>query len=231
MGETVELARVRGIENVDAAGLAKIVKVARAIGVPPSDLAAAISFETAGSFDPAQKNLGGGSAIGLIQFMPPTARHLGTTSRDLAAMTFVEQMDYVQKYFKPLIGRLRNVRDLYMGIFAPIGVGKDPSFRLPYKGRAYEQNKGLDRNKDGSITVGEASQPVTNILWAARSREPVMVDMDALPMTRGRVRAPEGATYPGGIVTDTSAGLKKYGLAAAAIALAVALIQVVQGRR
>lgn len=38
-------------------------------------------------------------ATGLIQFMPSTAKQLGTTTDKLAAMTEVDQLDYVAKYF------------------------------------------------------------------------------------------------------------------------------------
>ena len=42
-------------------------------------------------------------ATGLIQFLPSTARGLGTTTDALAGMSSVEQLNYVEKYFDPLL--------------------------------------------------------------------------------------------------------------------------------
>jgi hypothetical protein len=46
-------------------------------------------------------------ATGLIQFMPATAKGLGTTTDALKNMTAVEQLDYVYKYFKPYAGKIK----------------------------------------------------------------------------------------------------------------------------
>jgi len=67
--------------------------------VPPMALMAIMDFETGGSFDPAEPNQAGSGATGLIQFMPKTARSLGTTTAELAQMSQTEQLVYVEKYF------------------------------------------------------------------------------------------------------------------------------------
>ncbi|MEY3377044.1 MAG: hypothetical protein RL463_1354, partial [Bacteroidota bacterium] len=41
-----------------------------------------------------------GGATGLIQFMPFVATELGTTTKQLLNMSNVEQLNYVEKYFK-----------------------------------------------------------------------------------------------------------------------------------
>ncbi|KKN38324.1 hypothetical protein LCGC14_0754690 [marine sediment metagenome] len=181
-----EIVHVRGLEKTSPSDRRSIVRTADRLGVSPSDLAAAISFETAGSFDPAQPNLGGGSAVGLIQFMPSTARLLGTTSAELRAMTFQEQMVYVEQYLSRVarsMGKLRNLSDVYLAIFAPVGVGKSPGARLPYKGRQYEANKHLDRAGKGYITVADAARPATNILAAGLKRPRILVEMDVDDVT------------------------------------------------
>lgn len=194
-----ELLAVRGIEKTDNAFRAELVRVAERLGANPGYLAAVISFESAGSFDPAQKNLGGGSAIGLIQFMPFAARKLGTTSAELANMTGVEQLAFVEKFYRMASpgNRFGNIRDHYLAVFAPSGVGKPPGSALPYKGKQYEANKALDTNADGVITVEEAAFPVIAIVRAAERRPPVAVDMSepatpargaAAPLAAGMVR-------------------------------------------
>jgi hypothetical protein len=94
----------------------KIVEIAGKIGAHPYDLANVMAWESAFTFDPRQQydrklgepfsshwtNARGqrvGRATGMIQFMPSTAKKLGTTTRALYAMSAPQQMEYVQRYF------------------------------------------------------------------------------------------------------------------------------------
>lgn len=100
---------------------------------------------------------------GLIQFMPSTAKGLGTSSEALSKMTAIEQLDYVYKYFLPYKGRLKNLGDIYMAILWPAGIGKKDDYVLWTKDKrptTYLQNKGLDVNKDGAITRAECIKKV-----------------------------------------------------------------------
>jgi hypothetical protein len=63
-------------------------------------------------------------AIGLIQFMPATAKGLGTTTSLLYNMPYDEQLDYVYKYFYPYRNKLKTVTDVYLTVFYPYAVGK-----------------------------------------------------------------------------------------------------------
>src|SRR5215203_1006885 len=74
-----------------------------------SILMACMAWESGRSFDPGKKNLAGSGATGLIQFMPSTAKALGTTVAKLAAMSPVEQLNYVWKYFKGYKGKLKTL--------------------------------------------------------------------------------------------------------------------------
>ena len=163
---------VRGIENVDDAFKLKALEVADALSLDVNHLMAVMSFETGGSFSPSQRNAAGSGATGLIQFMPATARQLNTTTDALAAMTAVEQLDYVQRYFEPFANRLNSVQDIYMAVLWPRAVGKPASYVLWRSGtRAYEQNRGLDRNGDNTVTAGEAASRVTDILQSAQQAQ------------------------------------------------------------
>src|SRR3546814_21044933 len=73
--------------------------MAARLGTKPEYLMAVMSFETGGSFSPAQANNAGSGATGLIQFMPNTAAGLGTSAAALAQMSPVEQLQYVEPYF------------------------------------------------------------------------------------------------------------------------------------
>jgi hypothetical protein len=119
-----------------------------------------IAFESGETFSPAIKNAAGSGATGLIQFMPATARDLGTTTDVLAKMTAVQQLDYVEKYFRPYYKRINSLSDMYMAILLPKYVGQPDDAVLFSGGTAYRQNAGLDANKDGKITKAEASAKV-----------------------------------------------------------------------
>lgn len=125
-------------------------------------LMAAMAFESGGTFSPSIKNAAGSGATGLIQFMPSTARGLGTTVAELAKMNATDQLFYVEQYFRPYAKRIESLPDMYMAILWPAAIGKDdshPLFKAP--SIAYTQNRGLDTDLDGVVTKLEAAAKVT----------------------------------------------------------------------
>jgi AraC-like DNA-binding protein len=141
----------------------KLEKVAAALGVQSKDLIAIFKQES--GVNPQAVNATSG-ATGLIQFMPNTARQLGTTTEELKNMDGVQQLDYVYKYFKMTGVGNGELGDLYMAVFMPKYVGYPPETVLGangaegFSGKVYAQNKGLDRNKDGTITVADVKNSV-----------------------------------------------------------------------
>jgi hypothetical protein len=105
----------------------KVEEIANYLGVKPSDIYIIIGAETAGTFDSTIVNRQSG-ATGLIQFMPSTARGLGTTTEQLRNMSPVEQLEYVKRYYAPYRGRTKNVYDLYAVTFFPAALGKSDSY-------------------------------------------------------------------------------------------------------
>jgi len=156
----------------DHAFVKKAIEVAKELNCSFIDLLACMAFETGRTLSPSIRNSIG--ATGLIQFIPSTARGLGTTTDALAVMTRVEQMDWVLKYFKA--GPVRKIaaptlEDLYMQIFWPRAVGKPLDYVLfSSPSTAYRQNKGLDANNDGNITKAEAAAKVRNQLTYIRTQ-------------------------------------------------------------
>ena len=73
-------------------------------------------------------------ATGLIQFMPATAEGLGTSVSELKQMTWVQQLDYVQRYFEPYKWRLHSVEDLYKVVFFPAAVWKSIDWKFRSNG-------------------------------------------------------------------------------------------------
>jgi hypothetical protein len=134
------------------------------LGFDPNWLMTWMAWESGRSFRPDVKNMAGSGATGLIQFMPATARSLGTTVEELARMSAEDQLNFVWKYFKPYKGRIKSLADGYMAILWPKAVGQPDEYPLFTGGVAYRQNAGLDVNKDGKVTKREAAAKVSALL-------------------------------------------------------------------
>jgi spore coat assembly protein SafA len=150
---------VAGNPNVTPQFISEVEAMAGRLGTRPEFIMATMSFETGGTFSPSVKNPTS-SATGLIQFLDSTARGLGTSTSELARMTPVEQLKYVEKYFQPFTGKLGTLEAVYTSVLS--GSPKpDPNTTLFSAGsNAYNSNRGLDLNGDGRITAGEATSKV-----------------------------------------------------------------------
>lgn len=129
----------------------KIVEVANNLGTNPYWLANLINFETAGTFSPTIVNDLG--YTGLIQFGTigkyAAIKDLGITKEQLLAMTAVEQMDQVEKYYN--LPHKRNESDysdpidLYMAVFYPPGIGNPD---LEFSQNIQDANNGIDTPRE-----------------------------------------------------------------------------------
>lgn len=169
---------VAGIEKVSPSFLSKLVRESKKEGLNPDYLLGVMGFETGLSFSPSVRNPISGF-IGLIQFGPEAATALGTTLEELGAMTAERQLDFVFEYYRRVLGdrKINTLSDHYMTVFSPRAIGKAPDEAVyfasstdPVENRRYEQNKGLDRDNDGVITVSEASSRVQEIIEAAQGK-------------------------------------------------------------
>lgn len=146
--------------RVDQAFRVKVREIAGQLSMDPNWLMAVMGFETGYTFSPAARNPGS-SATGLIQFIESSARGIGTSTAQLARMTAVRQLDYVEAYYRPYSGRIRNLGDAYLAVLWPVAVGRPDSYVMwerdsgPYQ-REYAANSGLDVSRNGVITRGEA---------------------------------------------------------------------------
>lgn len=154
----------------------KTEEIAMRLNMDPMHLLAIMDFETGGQFRPDTRNPVSG-ATGLIQFMNGTAQWLGTTVEELAQMTRLEQLDYVEEYFRRRIityGELDTLDKAYAAVLCPQSIVHSEGIMFTNDGSgtgacdrdnpliAYQQNRGLDRNNDGIITREEAAQSVIN---------------------------------------------------------------------
>lgn len=140
----------------------KVLAIASALRVDPSWLMAVMAFES--RLDPTAVNASTG-ASGLIQFMPDTARGLGTTVEAIRQLGALEQLDLVARYFAPFVGRLASLSDCYMAVLWPEAVGHgDEEVIFPGGTRAFLLNRGLDLDHDNAVTKGEAASFVAKTL-------------------------------------------------------------------
>ena len=146
----------------------KVRAIAFNLDADPDHLMACMAFETGRTFSPSVRNALS-KAVGLIQFMGPTAIYLGTTQAELALMTAEVQLDWVYKYLKPFTGKLKTVEDFYLAILLPAAVGKTNDFVVFDKEslthpRWYLQNRGLDTDGNSKITKFEAANGARTML-------------------------------------------------------------------
>ncbi len=213
-GGDLSIANVKGTFEAKTSNRFRwlLLGVAERLGINADWLAGVMASESGGTFSPSIKNPMGG-ATGLIQFMPATAKILGTSVDELASMSAEDQLVYVEKYFKPHAGKMHSATDVYMATFMPAFVGKDPSFVIgrdgddtPISGKltlaqVYKYNTGFDHNKDGQITVGEVGSTVEGILAKAAALPRIPVTPET-PVTPSSLLSSELGAVPltGGIV-------------------------------
>lgn len=147
--------------NLSQAFFNKVVQVSKRINCDPNDLICLMNSESGIKPNAVNKTSG---ATGLIQFMPATAKGLGTTCSALKNMSAEEQMVYVEKYLtdtKKRVG-LGNQKigagTLYTLVFLPARAGRDivSTTREKY----YSHNKGLDLDKDGKISKADLAKRI-----------------------------------------------------------------------
>ncbi len=141
----------------------KVIYISRKLNVNPNWLMAIMNFESGLKPSAINKHT---NATGLIQFMPKTAKSLGTSTEELKRMTAVEQLDYVYKYFYPYRYKIKSFVDMYLVTFLPVSVGKPVDWVLRAKNLPAEAiarvNRVFDVNKDGVLTVAEIEQIMLN---------------------------------------------------------------------
>ncbi|GEM_PF-1599823 len=132
----------------------KVKEMSTRLGIKPEWLLAVMKNES--GMSTSIRNSQGG-ATGLIQFMPATAKGLGTTTDALAQMSGVEQLKYVEKFFAPNAGKFKSGADLYLNTFWPAALGKGDDYKIG-GAEVARVNKGFDLDKNGQITAGEFRQ-------------------------------------------------------------------------
>lgn len=208
------LANVPGLKRTSPWFRWALVQIGKALTVNPDFLATVISAES--GFDPHAVNLQclkqgkppSACATGLIQFMPRTAERLGTSTDELRGMSAENQLFYVEKFYRPFAGKLLTVGDAFMATFMPEHAGQPDDFVLFAEGsKGYEQNAGLDRNKSGTITVGDVTAGAVARLASASGRVDVPEQEPRRPMA---AKTSKGLLWKLGLATIVLGGAAWY---------------------
>jgi hypothetical protein len=145
--------------KVSQAFINKVVQISKRLNCDPNDLMSIMFIETGRTFDPKITNSIG--AVGLIQFTKIARKELNVTSEELKSMSAEQQLDYVEKYIANAKSR-RNISGhidsatLYTLIYMPSKANLAKNDTIASRGDSYyDQNKGLDANKDGRITKAD----------------------------------------------------------------------------
>ncbi|MDT0202781.1 peptidoglycan-binding protein [Nocardioides sp. AE5] len=85
--------------------------VAQRVGARPEDLMSVLAVESGRTFSPSAQHPET-RATGLLQFLPETAERLGTSVDDLARMSAVEQLPYVERLLSQNRGHLGDLASL-----------------------------------------------------------------------------------------------------------------------
>ena len=148
----------------------RVVEISKKIKCNPEHLMAIMNLETRRTFSPSERNNKSSTkATGLIQFTIRTAPTLGTTIDELAKMSAVQQLDYVEKY---MVTRKKSAGfkdddvlssgDLYALIFQPAYAKQEVLAREGTK--AYKENQILDKNGDKKITKSDLAQSLKSFM-------------------------------------------------------------------
>jgi tape measure domain-containing protein len=133
---------IRGVEGI-----------ARRLGIDPAWLMNVIAFES--GFNAKARNPTS-SARGLIQFMDRTARGLGLKDSDqFLGMSAMQQLPFVERYFRPYAGKMHTQGDVYAAVAGPAALSRRDRVLYRAGSREYNANRVWDANRDGVITAPE----------------------------------------------------------------------------
>lgn len=130
--------------------------------VKASELMSIIHLESAETFSPSVDN--GRGYSGLIQFSDASAKSLGTTRSELKKMSFVEQMDYVKRYFERKKDLLNTMMDLYLLVMKPsaVGQGKNKDYAI------FDESVSVPDGDGSKTSVAERMKNINKEPWVTK---------------------------------------------------------------
>lgn len=179
---------------------ARLEELAGAHGWNVNAIAAVIQIESGGKPSAVNKTSG---ATGLIQFMPSTAKTLGTTVEALRGMSALEQLDFVERYYERTLAGFMptDPGDYYVATFMPAYLGRADSDVIARKGeKVYDQNTGLDFDQNGELTVGDVRAVFHRTYDSAATRGPWVPGASQVPQGTSHLSQGQGLLVGAGVL-------------------------------
>ena len=166
---------VKGEWAKDAPFISGVNQLAQKYDIDAGDLLGLMYSES--GVNPQAVNPSGG-ATGLIQFMPETARGMGTSTAAIYKMNRTQQLALVDKFFAMnKLPKGASASQLYATVFLPAYNRKSENFVIARPNgpndagkvnpKWYTQNAGLDYDRNGVITVGDLGRQLSKKRQAA----------------------------------------------------------------
>lgn len=178
------VAPVPGLGTGPNASINALTGVAQRLGIDPQTLLA-VAYKESSLNAGAVNSISGAS--GLIQFLPKTARGLGTTAEAIRAMTPEQQAPYIERYLRQAgVTSGMGLEQVYAAVFSGHASKAGGVLYRESDGRAYSDNKGLDLDGNGEITSAEAANAALQAWEKNRgSFAPTLVQNFNGPLTPG----------------------------------------------
>ncbi|MDC0740133.1 transglycosylase SLT domain-containing protein [Polyangium mundeleinium] len=173
------------------------------LGVDPNAVLAVLKHESNFKPDAANWQMVDGKrrlvAAGLLQWIADTARRYGTTTAQILQMSAAEQVPLILLYWRDMAKTFPSQRGRWTpeqalrATFYPASVGKAGGYvigdknakpaddseaakkKARYSRLIYQQNAGLDRNKDDKVTASDVDDDVKRVYLAAKQRPPILI--------------------------------------------------------
>lgn len=160
--QEADVSRARGEWARDSSFISGVNQLAQKWDIDAGDLLGLMQSES--NLNPQARNPSG--ATGLIQFMPETARAMGTSTDAIYRLNRTQQLGLVDRYFQmSKLPKGATAGQLYATVFLPAYNRKADNFVVARANGAndagkvnpkwYSQNAGLDVNRDGAITIAD----------------------------------------------------------------------------
>lgn len=169
--QAANLQGARGDWSRDTAFVNGVNALAQKWNIDASDLLGLMGSESGENINAQARNPSG--ATGIIQFMPGTARAMGTSTEAIGRLTRAQQLPLVDQYFRMNnLPKGASAGQLYATVFLPAYNNRSPNFVVARRGGPndagkngngswYSQNAGLDVNRDGAITIADLGARVS----------------------------------------------------------------------
>lgn len=188
---TDSILAVRGLDRTTDRFRRALFDMAKRNGWDADAIAAVMSSES--GFIASVKNPYA-TASGLIQMIDSTAKRVGIKggAAELRTLSAEQQIPYVENFYKLTVGSRKSVRpvDYYLAGWGT-GIGQPAGFVLARQSdekkysdgtkNLYDLNSGLDRNKDGVITVEDLASLVATVQAGAKGIRIPLVTGGSLP--------------------------------------------------